>query len=72
MSGTMTNPMKEIFIFSMENRFSNVPVILFYLFVGYMFAEKLFSNYPDKELLFSSGCYDSFLSDFPLWRGRGL
>ena len=35
-------------------------------------CSKLFSNYPDKELLFSSGCYESFLPDFPLWRGRGL
>ena len=41
MTGTMTNPMKEIF-------------------------------YPDKELIFSSGSYKSFLSDFPLWRGWGL
>ena len=48
------------------------PFVLCYLFVGYMFAQKLFSNYPDKELFFSSGSYKSFLSDFPLWRGWGL
>ena len=72
MTGTVTNPMKEIYRFTMENWFSSFPFGLFYMFVCYMFTQKLFFNYPDKELLFSSGCYESFLSDFPLWRGRGL
>ena len=52
MTRTMTNPMNEIFRFCMENRFLMYPFVLCYLFVGYMFAQKLFSNYPDKELLF--------------------
>ena len=47
------------------------PLVLSYVLV-YIIAHKLLSKYPDKELLFSSECYDSFLSDFTLWRGRGL
>ena len=48
------------------------PFVVFYVLVGYIIALKLLSNYPHKELLLSSECYDSFLSDFTLWRGRGL
>ena len=47
------------------------PLVLSYVLV-YIIAHKLLSKYPDKELLFSSECYDSFLSYFTLWRGRGL
>ena len=42
------------------------PLVLFYVLVGYIITHKLLSNYTEKE------CYDLFLSDFTLLRGRGL
>ena len=65
MTGTMTNPMKEIFRSEWKIGFLMYPFVLYYLFVVYMFAQKLSSNYPDKELLFSPGCHGFFISDFP-------
>ena len=65
MAGTMTNPMKRSSDFEWKIGFLMYPFVLCYLFVGYMFAQKLFSNYPDKELFFLQDPINLFCLTFP-------